>query len=59
MVNFPMASYGDNISNAQAEVFATLAKAKDPRANNFISTINTNVLNRHGYLMYHIGLKYL
>ena len=49
----------DNIDNLRAEVFATLAKGKHEQSLNMMKSIDTTKLNRHGYLMYHIGLNSL
>ncbi len=43
----------------QAEVFATLAQGKHPRATDILTKIDTKQLSRHGYLMYSLGLASL
>jgi uncharacterized protein YfaS (alpha-2-macroglobulin family) len=41
----------------RAEVFATLAIWKHPKAQEIQKTINISKLSRHGYLIYHVGLE--
>ena len=43
----------------RAEVFATLARAHNARANTLLADINPTQLSRHGYLMYAYGMLYL
>lgn len=42
-----------------AEIFATFALARDPRAEERLTMINPEKLSRHGYLMYSVGLDAL
>lgn len=45
-------------NDLQAEIFATLAQGKHPKAQEIQKNIDLKKLSRHGYLMYHLGLFY-
>lgn len=52
------AGLSDNGNDLRAEVFATLAQWKHPKADAIKNSIDLQRLSRHGYLMYHVGLSY-
>ena len=43
----------------RAEIFATLARGKHPKAQEIQRSIDLKKLSRHGYLIYHVGLAYM
>lgn len=51
-----IANIASDDGGTRAEIFATLAQGKHPRATEIQSSIDTSRLSRHGYLIYHMGL---
>ena len=47
-----------DLANSRAEIFATLAQGKHPKAKAIQASIDVSKLSRHGYLMYSLGLSY-
>jgi uncharacterized protein YfaS (alpha-2-macroglobulin family) len=43
----------------RAEIFATLARGKHPKAQEIQKSIDLKKLSRHGYLIYHVWLAYI
>ena len=48
-----------DLMDQRAEIFATLARGKHPKAQEVQKSINIQKLSRHGYLIYHVWLSYL